>query len=146
MNSIGVKGQQQDVEKLREKKARLEVEIQRLVRVIAGGLDSPTVREEISSREGELRKITACMIEPNPNKLQAHLRSTRAFVKEGLSDPSRRFDSDAVVARAELVRHVKEIIIYPNGNNFQARGTWDFLGTGHMVQPGPTAPLVFNPQ
>lgn len=135
-----VNGQQQDVEKLREKKARLEVEIQRLVRVIADGLDSPAVREEITSREDELRKITACLVEPNPNKLQAHLRNTRAFVMAGLSDLSRLFNSDAVVARAELVKHVKEILIYPEGNNFQARGTWDFLGMGHMAQPGPAAP------
>jgi len=138
-----VKGREQDVEKLGEKKARLEVEIQRLVRVIADGLDSPAVREEISSRENELRKIRACMVEPNSNKLEAHLRNTRTFVMEGLSDLSRLFNLDAVVARAEPVKHVKEILIYPEGNNFQARGTWDFLGTGHMAQPGSAAPSVF---
>jgi DNA invertase Pin-like site-specific DNA recombinase len=137
-----VKGREQDVETLREKKATLEVEIQRLVRAIAGDWDSPAVREEISAREDELRKITARMVEPKPDKLQAHLRNTRTFVMAGLSDLSRLFNSDAVVARAELVKHIKEILIYPEGNNFQARGTWDFLGTGHMAQPGPAAPTT----
>jgi site-specific DNA recombinase len=135
-----LRSQRHDLEKLRELKARVEVEIRRLTQAIADGCYSPAVREAISSRENELREITARMVEPDPNTLQADLRNIRPFVVAGLSDLFHLFNSDVVVARAELVKHVKEILLYPEEANYKACGTWNFLGTGHMVQLRPAAP------
>jgi hypothetical protein len=81
------------------------------------------------------------LVEPDPDTLQAHFRDTRAFVIEGLSDLWELLNSDVVIARAELVKHVKEIWLYPEGNNYRACGTWDYLGSGRMVQLRPAAPF-----
>jgi site-specific DNA recombinase len=67
------------LERLRDEKRRIEVELKRLVDAIAAGNSSATVMAAINEREARLREITNQVIEPGPESLQEELEGLRTF-------------------------------------------------------------------
>ena len=67
------------LERLRDEKRRIGVELKRLVDAIAASNISATVMAAINEREARLREITNQVIEPGPESLQEKLEELRTF-------------------------------------------------------------------
>lgn len=74
-------GLETQLQRVRERKRQVELEIARLVQAIAKGQPSHSVMPAIRERERELRAITYKLLEPRPDSLRATLdeRRTLAF-------------------------------------------------------------------
>jgi hypothetical protein len=123
-----------DIEKLRARKAELQVEVRRMVRGLAEGHRSPAVMSEIARCEAEIESITARLIDARPGSVQERLKDIRKFVGSRLSDLRELLNSDVLTARTELMKHVQAITIHPEARGWRATGNWDLLGSGRIVR------------
>jgi hypothetical protein len=64
---------------------RIEVELKRLVDMIAAGTALPTVMSAIAEREARIRAIADTLVEPGPDSLQEKLYGLRTFAVERLT-------------------------------------------------------------
>lgn len=130
-----------DVAALRKQKERIEGEIQRLVDAIErAGCPLDSLVQQLAKRERERDAITNRLLSTSENSLDSRLQEIRQFVTSGISDLRSLLGRDAVLAKAELHRHLSEIRMTPaeDGKNWHyvAEGSWNLLGTG------PNAPAL----
>jgi predicted nucleic acid-binding Zn-ribbon protein len=71
-----------ELKELREEKHRIEVELKRLVDMIAAGTTLPTVMSAIAECEARIRAIKDTLVEPGPDSLQEKLDGLRTFAVE----------------------------------------------------------------
>ncbi len=128
-----------ELEKMRQRKAKLEKEIREYTRALADGY-SAAITAEIAERERELAAITDRLLSAQPDSVQAHLKDIRSFVLSRLSNIRDLLNSDVMTARTELAKHVQAIAFHPEDGSYKVSGTWDLVGDGRMVHPGPPAP------
>ena len=74
-----------DLERMRQRKHQIELEIARLVQAIADGQGSQSLMAAIGEREKELRDITDRLLEPQPESVRAKLDELRAFAIERMT-------------------------------------------------------------
>jgi hypothetical protein len=123
----------------RERKAALELELNRLWRLAAQGCAFDSLQGQIAQREQELREVTGRLLPERAGSVDTHLDAIREFLGKRLIDVRALLRRDIPSARAELAKHVKEIRMNPQqtgGEQFYvAEGEWNLLGgfTGNFL-------------
>ncbi len=115
----------------RARKNQLELELARLVSAIVETGSSPAVIAAIAERDRELREVNN-RLAAGPTSIEQKIEGLREFVTSQLSDIRGLLNADVTRARAELVKHVREIILMPAGEGrkayYVAKGSWDLFG------------------
>jgi hypothetical protein len=116
----------------RERKALLEVEIDRLWDLAAQGCEFESLRSQIEKRDREIREITDRLLSVGSGTLEAELEEIRRFVNKNLGDIRSLLNRDIPAARAELAKHVQEVRMRPKQVGakrfYVADGEWNLLG------------------
>jgi site-specific DNA recombinase len=116
----------------RQRKARLETEVRRLVSAVAESGHSKALLEEIGRRETELQGITDRLLSATTESIGSRAGEIRSFVKSGLNDLRDLLRKETSLARAELLKHASEITMTPHNDAarrcYVAEGEWDLLG------------------
>jgi DNA invertase Pin-like site-specific DNA recombinase len=126
--------------KMRIRKRQVEQELRRLAEAIAATGHNPTMVQLIAERQRELDQLTQ-EIEPISGAgVELHPGSIREFVKQGVSDLLAVLNADAFRARAELLKHTREIRMIPEKGAdgrfyYVAAGGWDLMG-GRLLWNG----------
>ncbi len=88
--------------------------------------------EAIHEREQQLRQITDQLLAGGADSVDAYLSDIRKFVTQRLGDLRSLLAGDPVPARKELLKHVSEIRMIPQGGegkpHYVAEGRWNLLG------------------
>ncbi|HXJ47192.1 MAG TPA: recombinase family protein, partial [Candidatus Dormibacteraeota bacterium] len=121
-----------DLGEMRQRKARLEAEIRRLVSAVAETGHSKSILEEIGRKETELHSISDRLFSATPESVESRVAEIRTYVKNGLRDLRDLLRKDTALARTELLKHSGEITMIPHHASAQrfyiAEGKWDLLG------------------
>jgi hypothetical protein len=120
---------------LRRQEAAIGKKISNLTRALADGY-SPAITADLSQLEEQLAEIRERASASWPEALQIRMRETRRFVESRLSDLRSLFAAEAVTIRAEIAKHVRKIILSPEGRSYVAAGNWDLLGVAAWMVPG----------
>jgi site-specific DNA recombinase len=122
-----------NLDDMRERKNKLEAELKNLTNVIAGGMDSPSLRQGITEREAEFSSLTARALGRGKNSVHSQIRTLRKYVEANLGDLRTLLSTqaNAVAMRMVLAKHVKEIVLSPGDEGeIKYTGNWDLLGDG----------------
>jgi site-specific DNA recombinase len=125
------------LEATRRRKATLEAELKNLSRVVAGGMDSPSLRQAITEREAEIKTLTAKTLGPGKNSVHTQIRDLRKHVAAELGDLRALLSArdNAMAMRMQLAKHVKEIELLPGeGGTIKYKGEWALLGDGDSLR------------
>ncbi len=125
------------LENARRRKATLEAELKNLSRVVAGGMDSPSLRQAITEREAEIKTLTAKTLGCGKNSVHAQIRDLRKRVADELADLRALLSArdNAMAMRMQLAKHVKEIELLPgDGGTIKYKGEWNLLGDGDALR------------
>ena len=121
-----------DLGEMRQRKARLEAEISRLVSAVAEAGHSRSMLEEIGRKEAELHAISDRLLSATPESIESRVSEIRTYVISGLKDLRALLRKDAALARTELLKHSGEIAMIPHRAGrrrfYVAEGKWDLLG------------------
>ncbi len=120
-----------DFENMRRKKARLESELRNLTTAIADGLDSPTLRAGIVSREKEIVELTGKVLGNKKNSVHARIRNLRRLVENSMADVRELLatNGNAPLVRMALAKHVDAITIGPGASGAtEYKGAFNLLG------------------
>lgn len=125
---------------MRQRKEKLESEIQKFMVAIAEHGHSKAMLEQIAIRENDVAVITNRLLASTSDSIQARVEEVRLFVEEGISNLRNLLNAKAPLAKAELHRHLDEIRLSPakQGKNWQyvAEGDWDLLGSDSALVSG----------
>ena len=127
---------------LRDEKQRIELELKRLVQMIAVGNGSPTIMAAITEREARVREIVNQLIGPGSESLQENLDELRTFavsrltcLRELLANPNAIHE-----ARALLAEQVGKFTLQRAEENgaisLKANGDIDFFGEEALTRVG----------
>ncbi|MGB6876113.1 MAG: recombinase family protein [Candidatus Acidiferrales bacterium] len=117
-----------ELERMRRRKADLEAEAARLATGLASGIHSSTVMGEIIKREREISEISDRLLSARPNSLRDRIKHLREEAMQRMRDLCAYLNTDALTARAFLVKHVEKIVMQPTGRTYVASGNWNLLG------------------
>ena len=117
-----------EMSRIEKRKCELEGELANLTRVIASGQLSPTILTAIAEREREIAEITERVISSNEDSIKTRIASMRTIAKAKLKNLCGLLSGDVIVARAALLRRVEKIEMEANGEDYVAKGNWNFLG------------------
>ena len=124
---------------MRQRKEKLEAEIQKFMAAIAESGHSKYILEQVAIREKEIAAITDRLLAASPDSMEARLNEIRSFVTKEIYNLRELLNEGAPLAKAELHRHLTEIRMTPssdgNGWNYVAEGEWDLLGTDAELAP-----------
>ena len=117
---------------MRQRKAKLEAEIQNFMDAIAEHGHSKSMLEEIAIREREVAGITDRLLAASPDSMQAKVEEVRLLVQEGITNLRDLLNQKGPLAKAELHRHLHEVRMLPSRGekdwHYVAEGDWDLLG------------------
>jgi hypothetical protein len=82
-----------------------------------------------SSTLGTAIKIPR-VFEDKPESLRVRMRDTRRFVETNLGNLRELLSGEARMARAELTKHIRRIVLTREGKTYVAAGGWSLLGLG----------------
>jgi DNA invertase Pin-like site-specific DNA recombinase len=121
---------------MRERKQKLEGELRRLAATAAETGPSSFLVAAIHEREQQLREITDQLLAGGDDSVDAHLSEIRSFIAKRLGDLQGLISGESAEARKELLKHVSEIRMFPQGSadgnrkpHYVAEGTWNLVGT-----------------
>jgi site-specific DNA recombinase len=121
---------------MRERKQKLEGELRRLAATAAETGPSSFLVAAIHEREQQLREITDQLLAGGDDSVDAHLSEIRSFITKRLGDLQGLISGESAEARKELLKHVSEIRMFPQGSadgnrkpHYVAEGTWNLVGT-----------------
>jgi site-specific DNA recombinase len=119
--------------KMRDRKRDVEQELRRLAEAIAATGHNPTILQLIEERQRELDQLTQEISPASGAGVELHPGGIREFVKRGLSDLLELLNADTSRARAELLKHTREIRMTPEKDDngrlyYVASGGWDLMG------------------
>ncbi len=123
-----------ELEKLRERKRKLEAEVGSLVQAIADGQPSQSIIAAIGERERELGEISDRLLEPRPGFLHGSLEELRTFAVSRLKNLRTLLSHPESVneARALLAQQFGKITLWPKSDSgdwhYEAKGAVDFFG------------------
>jgi hypothetical protein len=119
---------------LRDEKRRIEVELKRLVEMIAVGNGSTSIMAAISEREARLREILNQAVEPGPGSVQEKLDELRTFavsrlthLRDLLANPTAVHEARALLAE-QIGKFTLERVFEDGKVSFRADGQIDFFG------------------
>jgi site-specific DNA recombinase len=120
---------------MRERKQKLEGELMRLAATAAETGPSSFLVAAIHEREEQLRDITDQLLAGGGNSVDAHLSEIRGFITKRLGDLQKLISGEPGEARKELLKHVSEIRMFPQGGDdenrkphYVAEGEWHLVG------------------
>jgi hypothetical protein len=129
-----------ELAQMRQRKEKLEGEIQKFMAAIAEHGHSKAMLEQIAIREREVAAITDRLLAATPDSIQARVEEIRLLVEEGVANLRDLLNEKAPMAKAELHRHLDEIRMFPanDGKNWHyvAEGDWDLLGSDSDLVSG----------
>jgi hypothetical protein len=135
-----------NLEDMRHRKAKLETELRNLTSVVAGGMDSPSLRQGITEREAEIAALTAKTLGRGKNSVHTQIRDLRKRVAADLGDLRALLSTrdNAAAMRMVLAKHVKEIVMLPGqeAGQIKYKGKWNLLGDDCAVGSVPRARLA----
>jgi hypothetical protein len=121
---------------MRERKQKLEGELRRLTATAAETGPSSFLVAAIHEREQQLREITDQLLAGGGDSVDARLSEIRGFITNRLGDLQKLISGEPAEARKELLKHVSEIRMFPQGSadgnrkpHYVAEGTWNLVGT-----------------
>jgi hypothetical protein len=120
-----------ELENLRRKRALLEAELRNLVRMVASGIDSPSLRQRITEREAGIASSTANAVDTKNNSVHARVRSLRKFVESSLTDLRELLEANgnAPLVRMALAKHIDAITIGPGDSGaIEYKAAFKLLG------------------
>jgi hypothetical protein len=130
------------LEQTRQRKRRIEEELDRLVDAIASGQPSKSLMSAIGEREEELRTITDRLLEPGPASLSEKLEVLKTLAVSRLTNLRKLISHPESVdkARAALAEHFGRFILdptkQPGENSYSVRGEVDFFGPEALARTG----------
>jgi site-specific DNA recombinase len=125
------------LEAMRRRRVTLEAELKNLSRMVAGGMDSPSLRRAITEREAEIKTLAAKTPVPGRNSVHTQIRDLRKSVADELGDLRALLSArdNAMAMRMQLAKHVKEIELLPGeGGTIKYKGEWALLGDGDLLR------------
>ncbi|HVA76567.1 MAG TPA: hypothetical protein VNF27_01660, partial [Candidatus Binataceae bacterium] len=140
-----------DLAKMRQRKAELEEELRRYAEAIGSGGNMPALVDAMKNRQAELDAITNRLLSTQPDSIEAQLAEIREFVTSRITDLRGLLSKSVVLARAEVLKHVREIQMVPHVSesdpHYEAQGEWNLLGedSGQNRQMGLVAGVGFEP-
>jgi hypothetical protein len=126
-----------DILAKRQRMAVLDREIVNLSKVLADGLDSPTVREQVGVRETEKRRLIGELAGRKKGSVHQQIVGLRKFVKESVGDIRGLLagkHANTFRVRQELARHIDSITLLPEGESIRYKGQWKLLGEGRCAE------------
>jgi site-specific DNA recombinase len=120
-----------EMDAMRKRKAVLETEIGNLSRVLASGMDSPSLRAGITEREKEISGLVEKITGKGKGSVQKQIVGLRKFVREGVMDIREALagkHGKPAIVRQELFRHIDAITLLPEGEEIRYKGSWKLLG------------------
>jgi len=119
---------------LRSRKAAVEGKIRNLTRALEDQY-LPSLTEGLAAQEQELDSIKKQLRATHPDPVVPFRQEeVRAFVASRLTNLRDLLSSDVAAAKTELLKHVREIRLHPEGGTYRAEGEWDLLGGTNTVQ------------
>jgi site-specific DNA recombinase len=135
--NLSLKGISSELAQMRQRKEKLEGEIQKFMAAIAEHGHSKFMLEQIATREREVAAITDRLLAVSPDSMQARIEEVRLLVEEGISNLRNMLYDKAPLAKTELHRHLDEVRMSPSsddkGWHYVAEGDWDLLGNDSSV-------------
>ena len=131
-----------ELEQTRQRKRRVEEELERLVSAIADGQSPKALVSAIGDREKELRYITDQLLEPGPESLSSRLDDLRAFAVSRLNNLRSLISQPGSVdqARAALAEYFGSFTLDPTEqageSAYNVRGEIDFFGGDSLARTG----------
>ena len=92
------------------------------------GIHSRAVMWEIARREREASEISDRLLSSRPESIPYRIGRLRELALGRVRDLRNYLNGDLMTARAHLVKHVREIVMDPNGKAYVASGRWNLLG------------------
>jgi hypothetical protein len=130
------------------RKAKFEAELRNLTSFVAGGMDSPSLRQGITERQAEISALTVNALGRGKNSVHIQIRDLRKRVAADLGDLRTLLSTrdNAAAMRMELAKHVKEIVILPGqeAGQIKYKGKWNLLGDDRAVGSLPRAGIARN--
>jgi site-specific DNA recombinase len=130
--NLSLKNISSELTQMRQRKEKLEGEIQKFMAAIAEGGHSKYMLEQIATREREVAAITDRLLAASPDSIQARVEEVRLLVEEEMSNLRNMLYEKAPLAKTELHRHVDEVRMAPSNDGkrwyYVAEGDWDLLG------------------
>jgi hypothetical protein len=122
-----------DMEGMGRRKTALESQLKNLSKVVADGVDSPSIGAAIAERETELSIITSKTLSRGKGSVREPVSGLRRFVKESIRDIRSLIagkHGNPAAVRREFARHIESITLMPEGEGRTIRylGKWNPLG------------------
>ena len=117
-----------EMDRMRKRKADLDIQIRNLTDGLAMGIHSPAVMSEIAKREREVAEISDRLLSSQPQSVHSRISRLREKAMEQMRNLRQCLNEDSATARAHLVKHVESIVMEPNGKTYVASGSWKLLG------------------
>ena len=108
--------------------ASLEKKIQNCTSAIAEGHAFKSLLNQISLLEAEMRQAESQLASVRSKGSKVRMRDTRRFVESGLRDLQQPLNRNPKLARAELAKHIRKIVLTPNNGAYTGVGDWHLLG------------------
>jgi site-specific DNA recombinase len=123
-----------------DRRRDLERELERLVMAIAKTGHSDAVIQAVAHRQRELDQLTQELTPASGTSIELRPANIREFVTRRVSDLLGLLSVDTSRARAELVKHTREIRMIPEKGDdgrsyYVAAGGWDLMG-GRLLWNG----------
>jgi site-specific DNA recombinase len=138
--SSSLKGISSELVQMRQRKDKLEAEIQNFMDAIAAHGHSKSMLEQISVREREISAITERLLAATGDSIQARVEEVKTLVEEGISNLRDLLNENAPLAKTVLHRHLDNIRMSPandgEGWHYVAEGNWDLLGSDSRLVSG----------
>jgi site-specific DNA recombinase len=126
-----------DLAEMRQRKARIEADVNRLVAAVSEVGHSKALLNELARKENELQGITDRLLSSGQDSIEARIGEIRTLIMGGIENLRDLLRKDTALARTELLKHSGEIRMTPNtavGHRFYvAEGTWDLLGRDSVL-------------
>jgi hypothetical protein len=131
------------MDRMYSRKRELEAELANLTKALAGGQLSPTIMAAIADREREIAQITDATISSSAESIKSRIGTMRTAAKAKLQHLRGLLggDGDVTIARAELLKHVSQIVMEPHGKSYVAKGDWNLLGVRPTSDCRPPQPI-----
>lgn len=118
--------------KMRDRKLEVEQELERLITAIATTGHSDAVIQAVAQRQRELDQIAQELKAASGAGVELHPGNIRKFVTRRVSDLLGLLSVDTSKARAELIKHTREIRMIPEKGDdgrpyYVAAGGWDLM-------------------
>ncbi len=117
-----------EMERMRARKAELELQVKRLTAGLATGVESPAVMSEIAEREREISGIADRLLSSQSSSVHSRIKALRERARQRITQLREYLNTDTQLARIFLTKHVERIEMEPDGRAYVASGKWNLLG------------------